>query len=72
MARDMTLFVGDDGKAYDIFASEENRTMHISRLSEDYLHPVGQHARMTPNGDDEAPAMFKHGGKYYLSGPTRA
>ncbi len=66
MARDMTLFVDDDGTAYDIFASEENRTMHVSRLSEDYLRTTGRYARMTVGGDDEAPAIFKHGGKYYL------
>lgn len=66
MARDMTLFVDDDGTAYDIYASEENHTMHISRLTDDYLRSAGQYARMMPNGDDEAPAIFKHGGKYYL------
>jgi hypothetical protein len=66
MARDMTLFVDDDGTAYDIYASEENHTMHVSRLTSDYLRSAGQYARMMPNGDDEAPAMFKHGGKYYL------
>jgi hypothetical protein len=66
MARDMTLFVDDDGTAYDIYASEENHTMHVSRLTDDYLRSAGQYARMMPNGDDEAPAIFKHGGRYYL------
>jgi formylglycine-generating enzyme required for sulfatase activity len=66
MARDMTLFVDDDGTAYHLYASEENHTMHISRLSPDYLRPAGEFARMMPNGNDEAPALFKHGGKYYL------
>jgi hypothetical protein len=66
MARDMTLFVDDDGTAYHIYASEENHTMQISRLTSDYLRPAGEYARMMPNGDDEAPAIFKQGGKYYL------
>jgi len=66
MSRDMTLFVDDDGAAYHIYASEENHTMHVSRLSADYLRNVGQYGRVLPNGDDEAPAIFKHGGKYYL------
>jgi hypothetical protein len=66
MARDMTLFVDDDGAAYDVYASEENHTMHVSRLSGDYLRSSGQYARVAPGGDDEAPAMFKHGGKYFL------
>jgi hypothetical protein len=66
MARDMTLFVDDDGTAYHLYASEENHTMHVSRLSPDYLRPAGEFARMMPNGNDEAPALFKHDGKYYL------
>lgn len=32
MARDMALFVDDDGKAYHIYASEENGTLQISQL----------------------------------------
>jgi hypothetical protein len=66
MARDMNLFVDDDGVAYHLYASEENHTLHVSRLSADYLRPAGEYARMNPNGDDEAPAAFKHDGKYYL------
>ena len=66
MARDMSLFVDDDGKAYHLYASEENRTLHISRLSPDFLRPAGEYARMMPFGDDEAPAIFKREGKYYL------
>jgi hypothetical protein len=66
MARDMTLFVDDDGTAYHIYASEDNGTLHISRLAGDYLRPAGEYVRMLPGGFNEAPAMFKHGGKYFL------
>jgi hypothetical protein len=66
MARDMTLFVDDDGAAYHLYASEENHTMHVSRLTDDYLRSAGRYARVKQNGDDEAPAIFRHGGKYYL------
>jgi len=66
MARDMTLFVDDDGTAYHLYASEENHTMHISRLSPDFLRPAGEYARVMPFADDEAPAIFKHKGKYFL------
>lgn len=65
-ARDTTLFVDTDGTVYHLYASEENRTMHISRLSDDDLRPAGEYARMTVNGWDEAPAIFKRNGKYYL------
>ncbi|WP_052446651.1 glycoside hydrolase family 2 TIM barrel-domain containing protein [Candidatus Soleaferrea massiliensis] len=36
MARDMTLFKDDDGTAYIVYSSEENRTMYASRLNENY------------------------------------
>ena len=39
MARDQTLFVDDDGTAYHVYASEENSTLHISRLTDDYPRP---------------------------------
>jgi hypothetical protein len=66
MARDMTLFVDDDGSAYHIYASEGNGTLHISKLSDDYLLPAGKFIRVLPGRFNEAPAMLKHGGRYFL------
>jgi|GEM_PF-841099 acetyl esterase/lipase len=66
MSRDMTLFRDDDGKAYHIFSSENNETMHISLLTDDYLKPSGIEKRIFIGQSREAPAMFKHNGKYYL------
>ncbi len=66
MSRDMTLFKDDDGKAYHIFSSENNATMHISLLTDDYLEPTGIEKRIFIDKSREAPAMFKHNGKYYL------
>ena len=68
MARDMTLFVDDDGKAYHIYASENNATMHVSLLTDDYLNPAGKYARIFIGRSTEAPAVFKRNGKYYLIG----
>lgn len=68
MARDMTLFVDDDGTAYQFYSSEANRTMHISQLSEDYLRPAGRYARAFVGRSIEAPAVFKRNGRYYLIG----
>ena len=31
MARDMTIFIDDDGKAYHIYASEDNLTLQYCR-----------------------------------------
>ncbi len=66
MSRDMTLFVDDDGKAYHIHAAEENLTLHISELSDDYLSFTGKWATLAPAGHNEAPALVKRNGKYFL------
>ena len=68
MARDMTLFVDDDGNAYHIFASEENSTIHISQLDDNYTDYSGLYWRAFPGRFMEAPAIFKHDGKYYFVG----
>lgn len=67
MARDMTLFVDDDGAAYHIYSSEENSTTHISRLTDDYLSYSGEYIRIFPGRYMEAPTLFKTiEGKYYF------
>jgi hypothetical protein len=66
MSRDMTLFVDDDGKAYQIYSSEENLTLHIAELSDDYLFHTGKYIRVFPGGHNEAPAIFKKNNKYYM------
>jgi hypothetical protein len=66
MSRDMTLFVDDDGKAWHIYASEENLTLHLAELSNDYLSYTGKYIRIAPAGHNEAPALFKKDGKYFM------
>jgi beta-xylosidase len=66
MARDMTLFVDDDGRAYQVYASEENGALHLSLLTDDYLKPAGRFVRLLAGRFREAPALFKHQRKYYL------
>ncbi|MCH5716459.1 family 43 glycosylhydrolase [Niabella hibiscisoli] len=66
MSRDMTLFVDDDNKAYHIYSSEENLTLHIAELSDDYTQHTGKYIRIAPAGHNEAPAIFKRNGKYYM------
>jgi beta-xylosidase len=67
MARDMTLFVDDNGKAYHIYSSEENSTIHISELTDDFLSYPGNYARAFPDRYMEAPAILKTSeGKYYF------
>ena len=66
MSRDMTLFKDDDGTAYHITASEENGTLIISKLSPDYLSLSDEYVRVFPGGNNEAPAIFKRNGTYYM------
>jgi hypothetical protein len=72
MARDMTLFVDSDGKAYHIHSSEENQTLHFSELTDDFLGFTGRYVRVLPGDANEAPAIFKSKGKYFMfsSGTT--
>lgn len=66
MSRDMTLYVDDNGKAYHIYSSEENLTLHLAELSDDYLSHTGKYIRIAPGGHNEAPAIFKKDGKYFM------
>ena len=66
MSRDMTLFQDEDGTAFHVFSSEDNRTMHVSLLDDDYLKPSGEVVRLFEDRSREAPALFKRQGKYYL------
>jgi len=66
MSRDMTLFVDDDNKAYHIYSSEDNLTLQIAELTDDYLDYTGKYIRIEPGGHNEAPAVFKKNGRYFM------
>ncbi|WP_419699265.1 glycoside hydrolase family 43 protein [Mucilaginibacter sp. NFX135] len=68
MARDMNVFVDDDGKAYHIFSAEENFTLDIAEMNDTYTGHTGKFARVYAGHQTEAPAIFKHNGIYYLIG----
>ena len=68
MARDQTVFMDDDGKAYLFYSSENNPTMHVALLTDDYLHTSGKYARIFVGRNMEAPVVFKSQGKYYFIG----
>ncbi len=65
-SRDMTLFQDDDGRAYLIYASENNNTMQICQLSDDYESPTKNFIRILVGQRREAPAVCKNMNKYYL------
>ena len=66
MARDMTLYVDDDGKAYHIYSSEDNLTLNIAELNDEFTDHTGKYIRLFPGGHNEAPAIFKKDGKYWM------
>ena len=66
MSRDMTLFVDDDEQGYHITASENNQTLLISKLADDYLSLTDEYVRVFPGEANEAPAIFKKEGKYFM------
>lgn len=66
MSRDMTLFVDDNGIAYHIYSSEDNLTLHIAELSDDYQSHTGKYMRIFPGGNNEAPAIFKKDNTYWM------
>jgi beta-xylosidase len=68
MARDMNVFVDDDGKAYHVFSAEENFTLDIAELNDDFTGHTGKFARVYAGHQTEAPAIFKHNGIYYMIG----
>ena len=70
-ARDMNLFLDDDGAAYIVYTSENNKTLYISRLNEDFTGLSGNvygkdYIRIFPGAMREAPVLIKHDGRYYL------
>ncbi|MEP4534619.1 MAG: glycoside hydrolase family 43 protein [Cyclobacteriaceae bacterium] len=66
MSRDMTVFVDHDDKAYHIHSAEENLTLNISELTDDYLDFTGKWVTMMPGGHNEAPAIVKKESTYYM------
>ena len=66
MARDMTLFVDAEGIAWHVYASEENRTLQAARLRADLTAHDGRYWRLLPGGANEAPAIFRARGRYYM------
>lgn len=80
-ARDMNLFKDDDGIAYIVYTSENNKTMYISKLNEEYTYLSADpeeavykedFIRLFPGSMREAPVLFKgdNGRYYFMSSST--
>jgi hypothetical protein len=64
MSRDQTVFV-DEGVAFQIRASEDNATLHCTRLSDDYTKPTDNWVRIFAGKQFEAPAIMRIGDTYF-------
>ncbi len=70
--RDMTLYVDSDTNAYVFYASENNATMYVVRLNDEWTGPAQPAlegktwARILVGQMREAPVVFKHQNIYYL------
>ena len=73
MSRDMTVFVDDDNSGYLISSADDNRDLHIYKLTDDFTNiaPTGHYSVWNEQWR-EAPIMFKRNGIYFLltSGAT--
>lgn len=56
----------EDRSAYVVYSSNGNKDLHIGRLSEDYTDSMGRHWKAIVGDSREAPALFRHGGRYFL------
>ena len=70
-ARDMNLFLDEDGTGYIVYTSENNKTLYISRLNEDFTGLSGSeygidYIRIFPGAMREAPVLIRENGRYYL------
>lgn len=66
MSRDCTLFVDGDGAVYFVSTARENLDLHIYRLTEDCLAIDRLVRKLFPGQQQEAPTLFKRGGRYFL------
>lgn len=65
MSRDCTLFI-DEGKAYFISASNDNKDLHVYLLSKDYLSIDRLVNKLFVGKLREAPSIFKKDGTIYI------
>lgn len=66
MSRDCTLFLDEDGRAYFISASRDNKDTHVYRLSRDFLNVDKLCCTLWQGELREAPALFKKDGEYFM------
>lgn len=64
-SRDCNVFQDNDGTAYFISTTDENRHLGLFRLSDDY-HSAVEHTQLFAWQSREAPAIVRLGDKYFM------
>ncbi|WKX27173.1 glycoside hydrolase family 43 protein [Tatumella ptyseos] len=64
--RDLTTYVDDNGKAYIIYESEDDYSLQVVELTEDYKNFTKKYSRILIGQQNEAPAIIKYNGKLFL------
>ena len=65
-SRDLTIFVDQDVTAYLVHSSNWNKTLNISRLTDDYLKTDGFYTSVLIDQEREAAALFFANNMYYM------
>ena len=66
MSRDLNVFTDDDGQAYIISTTDDNRTLNIYALDDEAMSVREKTASLFPSRYREAPVLFKKDGLYHL------
>ena len=56
----------EDRSAYVVYSSNGNKDLHVGRLSRDYTDVIGTYKKAIVGASREAPALFRHEGRYYM------
>ncbi len=65
-AMDMTIFKDTDDSVYLIHTIDRDKTLNITRLTEDYMDTDGEYVSVLKDQLREAPAICKNRGMYYM------
>ena len=65
-SRDLTLFADADGTGWLVHSSEANKTLHLVRLTPDYLDVESTYVRAFADQEREAPCVFAARDQLYL------
>ena len=65
-SRDLTLFADRDGTGWLVHSSEANKTIHLVRLTSDYLDVDGSWSCAFVEQEREAPCLFAAHDQFYL------